>query len=350
MTGPVANTAEQMAEAMDTVAAFPDAWDAKGKGVKGGKGKRQQHGDQGRKGKGGKGGGKGGKGGKNGGKEELPTERKDELEAQLIALSRGTESSATPRVGDLVEVKVLGSDPQELQGQMGPVLGIASLPSLATPAITVRLPSGETSVSASELRIVEAQRPLPEGSLSFPKSLTGMERKFVHSVCERLGLISQSFGKGDDRYITAFRPAEGSGSSGCEPSAPSPCSPSTTVIDVSGVKLDDESKRALLDAVVVPEGWVSSAERMVVCHGSFQKPKQMDHRSVVPDLLNEIATLRPGSTASLRVVTVARGENTIAVGVLGVPSADRNPHVLVATSPGAHAVVKDLHWKPWSPS
>ena len=56
---------------------------------------------------------------------------------------------------------------------MGPVLGIASLPSLATPAITVRLPSGETSVSASELRIVEAQRPLPEGSLSFPKSLTG---------------------------------------------------------------------------------------------------------------------------------------------------------------------------------
>ena len=79
------------------------------------------------------------------------------------------------------------------------------------------------------------------------------------------------------------------------------------VIDVSGVKLDDESKRALLDAVVVPEGWVSSAERMVVCHGSFQKPKQMDHRSVVPDLLNEIATLRPGSTASLRVVTVARG-------------------------------------------
>lgn len=69
MTGPVANTAEQMAEAMDTVAAFPDAWDAKGKGVKGGKGKRQQHGDQGRKGKGGKGGGKGGKGGKNGGKD-----------------------------------------------------------------------------------------------------------------------------------------------------------------------------------------------------------------------------------------------------------------------------------------
>eukprot|EP00913_Durusdinium_trenchii_P019791 g18604.t1 len=62
---------------------------------------------------------------------------------------------------------------KSMRQDMGPVLGIASLPSLATPAITVRLPSGETSVSASELRIVEAQRPLPEGSLSFPKSLTG---------------------------------------------------------------------------------------------------------------------------------------------------------------------------------
>ena len=66
------------------------------------------------------------------------------------------------------------------RGQMGPVLGIASLPSLAGTAVTVRLVSGEISVSAEDLRIVEAKRPLPEGSLSFPKSLTGaLERFFM---------------------------------------------------------------------------------------------------------------------------------------------------------------------------
>ena len=64
---------------------------------------------------------------------------------------------------------------------------------------------------------------------------------------------------------------------------------------------------ALLQAVDVPEGWVTSAERMVICRGSLQKPKQMDHRSVVPGLLKEIATLQAGSQASLRVVTLGRG-------------------------------------------
>ena len=44
------------------------------------------------------------------------------------------------------------------------------------------------------------------------------------------------------------------------------------------------------------------------------------------------------------------GEHAIAVGVLGVPSADRNPHVLVATSPAAQHSIKDLEWKPWPPA
>ena len=66
---------------------------------------------------------------------------------------------------------------------------------------------------------------------------------------------------------------------------------------------------------------------------------------VVSDLLGQISTLRAGSTCSLRVVTVARGEHALAVGVLGVPCVDRNPHVLIASD--GHQSVKDLHWRPW---
>jgi len=274
--------------------AFPNVWNGKGAGGKGRKGEkgRQDGDEQGRKGgnggKGGKG-GKRGKGGKDAGDEDaLPSERKDHLEAQLLALSCGTETSAIPRVGDLVQITVIGSDPQNLQGRTGKVIGVALLPSLKTSggAVTVRLdrldaePEGlDVSVGASDLRILEAARPLPEGSLTFPKTLTGLERKFVHSVAERIGLISQSFGKGEDRYITAFRAAEGSGTSGCMD-----CVQGDSVagnIEVSGVELDQESKAALLEAVAVPENWIILADRMVICRGSLQKPRQMDHRSVV---------------------------------------------------------------------
>ena len=274
--------------------AFPNVWNGKGAGGKGRKGEkgRQDGDEQGRKGgnggKGGKG-GKRGKGGKDAGDEDaLPSERKDHLEAQLLALSCGTETSAIPRVGDLVQITVIGSDPQNLQGRTGKVIGVALLPSLKTSggAVTVRLdrldaePEGlDVSVGASDLRILQAARPLPEGSLTFPNTLTGLERKFVHSVAERIGLISQSFGKGEDRYITAFRAAEGSGTSGCMD-----CVQGDSVagnIEVSGVELDQESKAALLEAVAVPENWIILADRLVICRGSLQKPRQMDHRSVV---------------------------------------------------------------------
>lgn len=284
-------------QAMDA-AAFPNPWE-NGKGGKGGKGRKGEKGQDGEKGKGrkgdrkgdrGKGGGKGGKGGKGGGDEEsLPSERKDQLEAELVALSRGTETSAIPRVGDLVQVRTLGSDPQQLQGKMGRVIGIALLPSLKNSggAVSIRFDADaglvgdlDVSVAASDIRILEAVRPLPEGSLTFPKTLSGLERKFVHSVAEKIGLISQSFGKGEDRYITVYRAAEGSRRSGAEDSLESSTSAVTKNIDASGVELDAESKAALLEAMTIPEGWAVSADRMVICRGPFQKPKQMDHRSV----------------------------------------------------------------------
>ncbi len=277
-------------------AAFPNPWEnGRGKGGKGRKGEKGQDGDgKGRKGdrkgdrRGGKGGGKGGKDA--GDEESLPSERKDQLEAELVALSRGTETSAIPRVGDLVQVKtVMGSDPQQLQGKMGRVIGIALLPSLKNSggAVSIRFDADaglvgdlDVSVAASDIRILEAVRPLPEGSLTFPKTLSGLERKFVHSVSEKIGLISQSFGKGEDRYITAYRAAEGSRRSGAEDSLESSTSAGTKNIDASGVELDAESKAALLEAMAIPEGWAISADRMVICRGPFQKPKQMDHRSV----------------------------------------------------------------------
>eukprot|EP00438_Fugacium_kawagutii_P010304 Skav228843 [mRNA] locus=scaffold4680:170734:172258:+ [translate_table: standard] len=347
--------------------AFPNAWDnGKGQGGKGRKGQKgHREGDEkGRKGgkghgKGQKGHGKAGKGhGENGrGKgdgnrdeESLPSERKDYLEAQLVALSNGTEPSAVPRVGDLVQVmRVMGTDPEQLQGKTGEVIGVALLPSLKTSggAVTVRLKAEnvDVSVGASDLQIVEAVEPLPEGSLTFPKTLTGLERKFVHAVSERMGLISQSFGKGEDRYITVFRAAAGSRTCGLD-GEDSIAAPTGRNIEVSGVELDHESKLALLEAVTIPDGWIISADRMVICRGPLQKPKQMDHRSVVADLLGQISTLKSGSTCSLRVVTIARGEHAIAVGVLGVPCVDRNPHILVATDAAGQSV-KNLDWKMW---
>ena len=308
--------------------AFPDAWTggkARGKG----------------QGKGGK-----GKGGKGKGKdEEISTERREQLEAQLRALSLGTEDSAVPRVGDRVEVKVMGTDRQELQGRLGEVIGTAP----ALKAATVRFDT-DVSVAWSDLRVVQAARPLPEGYLSFPKTLTGQERKVVHSLAEEMHLLTQSFGMGAERYITAYRQAEGAEMPDIVPGEEERLAD----VEVSGLELDEVSKAALLGAVVVPEGWVALADRMVICRGSLRRPKQMDHRSVVPELLGQIAALRAGSAASLRVVTVARsclaggwlwctwpGPHALAVGALGLPCADRNPHVLVAQSPGSTPNLKE---------
>lgn len=260
--------------------AFPDAWT-------GGKGRGKGQG-KGGKGKGGKGKGK---------DEEISTQRREQLEAQLRALSLGTEDSAVPRVGDRVEVKVMGTDRQELQGRLGEVIGTAP----ALKAATVRFDT-DVSVAWSDLRVVQAARPLPEGYLSFPKTLTGQERKVVHSLAEEMHLLTQSFGMGAERYITAYRQAEGAEMPDIVPGEEERLAD----VEVSGLELDEVSKAALLGAVVVPEGWVALADRMVICRGSLRRPKQMDHRSVVPELLGQIAALRAGSAASLRVVTVAR--------------------------------------------
>ena len=94
---------------------------------------------------------------------------------------------------------------------------------------------------------MEASLPLPEASLLFPKTLTGLERKFVHASAETLGLISQSFGEGAERYITAFRPAQKAVEPAKEPTEPEAKQPEAPLssgdqavasVDCSGVELD----------------------------------------------------------------------------------------------------------------
>ncbi|CAJ1405507.1 unnamed protein product [Effrenium voratum] len=45
---------------------------------------------------------------------------------------------------------------------------------------------------------------------------------------------------------------------------------------------------------------------MVICRGALQRPKQTDHRSIVPDVLQQVKSLRAGNVVTLRVVSLAR--------------------------------------------
>ncbi|CAE7205703.1 unnamed protein product [Symbiodinium pilosum] len=358
----------------DGSAAFPNPWLAHAKGR--GQGKGREKGQKGGKdrGKGGKGGKGGGKGGKNNGKgpgdlESLPQERREDLMSQLQALAQGREPQAVPRVGDVVELRILGGDRLGLHGRRGTVRGaVPASNSLLGGAFTVRLdcPEGEeekeVTASASDLQIMEAALPLPEASLLFPKTLTGLERKFVHASAETLGLISQSFGEGAERYITAFRPAQKAVEPAEDPTEPEAKQPEAPLssgdqavasVDCSGVELDAESRERLLDSITVPGDWQTFADRLLVCRGRFSSPRDRDNRSIAEEAVAQVRGLHLEASAEMRVATLAQGDQAIAVGVLGVPALDRNPHVLVAAAPGrsrvdALASLRSCRWVPWT--
>ena len=110
--------------------AFPNPW-LSGKGGDQGQGKgRGQKGkgkDRGKEGKRGK--GQGVRGGRGDAADVVPTERQEALLQQLEALASGTETSAVPRTGDVVALRVLGSDRQDLHGRRG-IVGVPVLLSL----------------------------------------------------------------------------------------------------------------------------------------------------------------------------------------------------------------------------
>lgn len=41
-----------------------------------------------------------------------------------------------------------------------------------------------------------------EQKLEFDSSLSNVERKFIHGICEELGLVSKSTGKGENRFVS----------------------------------------------------------------------------------------------------------------------------------------------------
>ena len=45
-----------------------------------------------------------------------------------------------------------------------------------------------------------------ERSLAFPPTLSSEERRFVHSHAPKLGLATKSQGKGDERFLTVWKP------------------------------------------------------------------------------------------------------------------------------------------------
>lgn len=53
-----------------------------------------------------------------------------------------------------------------------------------------------------------AFRDSDEQVLVFPKGLDNQERKYVHELCLKLGLLSKSTGSGENRYLTVRKPIE----------------------------------------------------------------------------------------------------------------------------------------------
>ena len=323
-------------------APFPNAWNAgpAGPAGPGGKGNGKGKGKGGKGGKGGQGKGKGGKGKGNGkkGNEELSEDRENALRSALEALAQGTEPDATPRVGDVVELRILGGDRAELHGRRGRVVGAVqpgATKSLHSGAYTLRLDEvdgreREVTAPASDLRVVEASMPLPEASMSFPKSLSGLERKAVHAAAEALGLVSQSFGQGPERYITVFRAAAVTAATAAAPATAA--TPTHTdgidgteterigdeLVESSGVELDEVSREQLLHSLAVPEDWQVFADRCELCRGPLNSPSSLGGpNSVAADMAGQIRQLAEANwangrangraNAELRVVSLARG-------------------------------------------
>lgn len=334
----------------------------------------------------------------------IPAERQAELEAQLKALRDGVEPGVLPKVDDVIRVvQVLGTDRTHLQGRTGTVLGTASLAGSGA-AVSVRFEGDGAAfgdglvltLAAQDVAVLEAARPLREGSVVFPKTLTGLERKLVHSIAEGIGLYSQSFGEGKDRYITVFRRApsslagEGAGglsasskaeagaaaepatapaavpsaaaddaadtsaqaSAAMAPGSAASAAEGAAVVRCSGLELEPSSREALLRAVgPLPEGWRSWGDRMVLCQGPLERPSpaEADRRSVAADLLTRLAALKLGEVVELRVVSLAKTSEALAVGVLGAPAIGRNPHIAVATAPGVWPAAAEsvAEWLPW---
>lgn len=186
-----------------------------------------------------------------------------------------------------------------------------------------------------------------DSQLAMPPSLTGLERKFVHGLAEELGVTTQSFGVGPDRHICLFRAPAGGGNS--------PGETDGVVVEAGGVCGRDApdadlARRATYSCVVlsadsqkrlrefceqeIPAGWTVHCEHMTICMGSLAQPHTEDNRSVAELIRKQTAAMRVGQQVALRVVSMGRARDVVAVGVVGCPCCNRNPHITVAVASG----------------
>jgi len=204
-----------------------------------------------------------------------------------------------------------------------------------------------------------------DSQMTWPTSVNGLERKFLHVLAEEFGFSSQSFGEGSgNRYICFFKqdhatpkqekPEESTVTKEANNSELStgdfvmvsramPSKPPDTVT-YSAVVLDEESCTRLQKESVnlfsggFSKGWTVHCDHMTICNGPLANPSTEDFRSVADTFRKSTAALNEGAELNLKVVSTAATDKVLAVGVLGCVSCNRNPHITIATAPGAKPV------------
>eukprot|EP00929_Paragymnodinium_shiwhaense_P036903 TRINITY_DN19725_c0_g1_i1.p1 TRINITY_DN19725_c0_g1~~TRINITY_DN19725_c0_g1_i1.p1 ORF type:complete len:317 (+),score=87.91 TRINITY_DN19725_c0_g1_i1:56-1006(+) len=202
---------------------------------------------------------------------------------------------------------------------------------------------------------LEDFRESTETQLSMPSTISGLERKYLHEVAEKLGFTSQSFGAGKDRYLCILKPemsvgaaeeslaaaddtAKGSDDDGNDWTEVKDKS-KRNVVHYSACVLSASSKARLAEYFQKALGGFPSdckvyCDHMTVCLGPRSKPRTEDNRSVADVVKGQIGKYKEMQEFELKVVSVGELEDKVwAVGVVGCVSCNKNPHITVATHP-----------------
>ncbi|CAK0897854.1 unnamed protein product [Prorocentrum cordatum] len=78
----------------------------------------------------------------------------------------------------------------------------------------------------------------------------------------------------------------------------------------------------------IPAGWTTYCEHMTICMGPLQRPRTEDNRSCAEAVRRQTAALSVEQEMDLRVVSIGElPDSVLAVGVVGCPSCNKNPHI-----------------------
>lgn len=205
--------------------------------------------------------------------------------------------------------------------------------------------AGKLQKLEADIRSFAASRRL---ALAMPCNLNGFERKQVHTWAQELGLQSQSFGLGMGRCIHVFK----------APPAPPPCDVAADTAkasdagskEFSAVELDEPSVTALQELLAerVPPGWTQHMRHMTICLGPLSEACAHTACSTSAETEARVRALSVGSRVALRVVSLAKDNGVMAVGVIGCVSINTSPHVTIACADGHHPFESNFlaEWEP----